>query len=134
MTLIQTEFKTEHIVDRFNRGTLILKISMDKKDWLNIKDKVYIEVESNYPSIDIHLDEKTIKPVDTQGLFFLKEDLLSVPHKKVTVEDYDMKINIAGRKFRNVNYLSGTSWSIKNDKAYIKFFLRDKSGVYSWKK
>ena len=42
---MRTELRTEHSIDRFNRGTLILKITLNKKDWLSIKDKVYIEVE-----------------------------------------------------------------------------------------
>lgn len=131
---MKTELKTEHSIDRFNRGTLILKITMDKKDWLSIKDKVYIEVECNYPSSDVVIGKKIIKPIDYNGIFFLKEDLTSSKSKKIVLSDHDMKIDINGRKFRNVKYLTGTSWTTDKNSAYIKFYLRDKSGPYSWKK
>ena len=131
---MKTELKTEYIIDRFNRGTKILKITMDKKDWLSIKDKVYIEVECDYPSTDITLGKKITSPIDTSGLFFLKEDLLSSKSKKIQIKDHEMKIDINGRKFRNVKYLTGTSWTTDKNTAYIKFYLRDKSGPHSWKK
>lgn len=131
---MQTELRTEHSIDRFNRGTLILKITLNKKDWLSIKDKVYIEVECDYPSTDITLGKKIISPIDTSGLFFLKEDLLSSKSKKIQIKDHDMKIDINDRKFRNVKYLTGTSWTTDKNNAYVKFYLRDKFGPHSWKK
>lgn len=131
---MQTELRTEHSIDRFNRGTKILKITLNKKDWLSIKDKVYIEVECDYPSTDIILGKKIISPIDTSGLFFLKEDLLSSKSKKIQIKDHNMKIDINDRKFRNVKYLTGTSWTTDKNSAYVKFFLRDKSGSHSWKK
>lgn len=127
-----SNFKTEHLVDKFNRGMTIVNFSMNKEDWDNYKDKLYVETTSLEGS-DITIGKKSISPIFNN--FYLKDDLMSLnKSKKFSISGDERKIIIDGRVFRLFKVLDGVNSTINNYIIRFTFHIRDTSGDYIWKK
>lgn len=127
-----SNFKAEHLVDKFNRGMTIVNFSTNKEDWNNYKDKLYVETTSLEGS-SITIGKKTILPIFNN--FYLKDDLLSLnKSKKFSISEDEIKITIDGRVFRFFKTLDGVNSVTNNNTIKFTFHIRDTSGDYIWKK